>query len=420
MAKDLFYNTAGTPYPTYGPYGGQFPFSSQELTVGAGLYSLAISPLVHAGGYNIDPTPNGADPNYGLTYSGKVRIAQGTAADRVFFTGHDEGTGGIPFFAEAQVPAIVAGTDINARNEGSILQPYRSIRNDFTQPDQSIVLSGMYYDTASGRLLLGGFQYYAAGNVYPENFMHYADASDLVNSPKVGMYAIGGGAYYGGQIIELPAAWQSAFGASHIVHNGVGMSIVSRSSIGHTAALITPGNSEAGIGARLMEFPYTFDFSTALSPLESAEEGILEDPMWNHLTHVAGGCVIPGTDTLMFIGYTFDEEAGADPQLRQILYKGTDANGDYQDGYAPYYPNARRACYWLYDLNDLAQTLADPITYPNYMQRPYEYGYLDLANSTPWQLPTGMFLNKDTNQIHIAIGGARGFGIPTFEIYSFS
>ena len=50
---------------------------------------------------------------------------------RIFASGRDSGEGGLSRFAEFEIPAIVAGTNMSARNVGARVQGYRNIDADF-------------------------------------------------------------------------------------------------------------------------------------------------------------------------------------------------------------------------------------------------------------------------------------------------
>ena len=175
-----------------------------------------------------------------------------------FASGYDSGEGGLSRFAEFEIPEIVAGTDMYARNLGARVQGYRNIDADFSlgsyaTEEGTQTIGGMYYDPSTGRLHVGAYKYYDGD--YNGQFNHYVyeTASNLAGT-RTGPLLVSASddgasnrsaGFWGGQIIPLPSKWHTAFGGTHLIQNGRRVAIASRASIGPDAGSITHQQSEA-------------------------------------------------------------------------------------------------------------------------------------------------------------------------------
>lgn len=378
-----------------------------------GLYDLVNSPLVYEGGFLINPNGAGADPN-GLVYTGgQHRVGAGRTANAMFMGGRNLGTSGSPFIAEASIPALVGGNDVYAFNQGAVLQGYRNLNSDFTTIPE-FTLSGVSYIAETGALFCGGFTYYDNNN-QQNNLMHYVDAADLAASAKVGMYAIGGGAHAGGFLIDLPAQWRTAFGCTHLSSGGVGMAIVSRASNGPSAWRFNTQDPTNFTATPLLDYPLANFLGTNMDT----------DPIWSHITKVAGGMVIPGTSTLMFVGHTLDNRgAFSDNYVKYGSQNGTNDIGEWIQGYYPYRHQGIANCAWLYDLNDLLATYNDPVANPPHAVQPYQFVFLPEFPVTAWNKRiTGFAWHPLRQQAIVSIqGGASpryGNATPSFAAFRF-
>lgn len=389
--------------------------------VASGLYSVAATPPVFEGAFLVPDSGNGANVE-GLTYVGVTcKIAQGTTSNRMFVTGNDNGTGGAPYFAEVQIPAIVNTTNVNSLNLATFVQNYRDIEADMPIDMATPVIEGMSYDSVTGRLFVGSRIYYDATGAGTLNLGYYSDATNLATSAKNGFYAIGQAARAGGQLIPIPPAWQSTFGGTHFSSSGVGGSIISRSSVGPSLHVVNAASiGTNSIIATVMNFPHGDGTMLCgnIADLRTAQ-------IWNMLSTVGGGFCIPGTDTIMFVGFNWDTRVT--PDNTQVYYKndmtpwgiaGYDDTGTFIDGYFPYRHTAFAGYYWLFDLNQIALTLSDPTGYPPHSHRPYEHGYLPSIPYVAWNRAiSGAYLNS-SNKLICAVSGAASprfpFGTPAF------
>lgn len=429
MTKSI--NTQASPESLFN-YNGKF---RPVPPVSEGLYSIAANPLKHVGGFLVNPSGT-TENTAGLTYPEYTKLCIGGARDRMFFVGNSSGEGGTSRFAEANIPDLAWGVDMDERSVGSLAQPYRNIDSDFSlgslDPSEvTAVIGGMYYHPATDDLHLGTYMYYDAGPVGEINHMVYNEASNLGTSSRTGPFLVQGpsGASYqnagwwGGQIVELPPNWHNAFGGTHFIHNGAHIAVASRASIGPNFAVIDPANPTAPVNVA-MNYRYTYDWSTSLAPLDLEGGGYATEQVWNHLSNVLGAFIIPGTDTLCYIGYNLDKRFDYRGN-NIIVYHDYNDLGQLEGGFGPYYHDAYAQYYWLYDLNDLVKTIQDPVGYPEHSHYPYEHGYLDTVGNTTWDKRIiGAALNPYNNLVYLAVRrGAEpryNYFVPSFEVMEFT
>lgn len=415
------------PGPTLVPYAwSDGTFRTRAQPAGGNLYSLAENPLVHLGGYLLDPTPSAGNPD-GLYYTARVRICIGMASNRIFTLAHEE-SNGRDWFGEFTIPATVPGTDLNARlaTAGARLQEYRFLQNDFALSGSNPDICGMYCNRDTGALIVGFINNYDSTGAFAFSHVTYSDANDLAGSTLTGPYNVnpGDAAHFAGQIIDIPAEWQAAFGGTHFVHNGIKMSIASRSSIGPNLAVINAANPQAGILREIMNFPHGDSWATSLRYLGGSGESFGDDPVWNFLSDVAGAFVIPGTDTLCYIGSTLDMRVPSNGTRYKDVVEQSDGSFAWQDGYNPYIYQGISPYAWLFDLNELVRSVADPATYPVHSHRPYWSGYIDIpgVDKRDGFMIRGACLHPDTLQVHLSIQrGAQtvyGSAAPRYEVMS--
>lgn len=403
MSKSIIGNTPETLIPIYETTGGVY---TPQPPPEGGLFQMESTSLSFDGAFLVSPTPNGDDATYGLTYVNHTcRVARGTSPNTMFLTGHDNGASGCRYLGEVNIPALVNSTNPADLNIGTFVQNWRNVRDEMPSNMATVVINGIYYDKdGTGRLYVGGHNYYDSNGTETRNLAHYSDATDLENSTKTGFYAIGNGAEAGGQLIPIPAHLQETFGGTHFSSNGVGMSIISRSSVGHSLHVVDASNVETnGIINTVLNFPYG-DGTMLCGDIAD----LRTSQIWNFLTLCAGGVILPGTNSILFIGRNWDTRKSGN---NVIYYKndttptgtGTDDTGKHIDGYFPFIHDAWATYFWLYDLNQLALTVSDPVTYPPHLHRPYQHGYLDNIPYTAWdQGISGIYLD-DNNKLICAV-----------------
>lgn len=385
------------------------------------LYSVLATPPAYVGGFVVTPDPSGTSD---LTYTQDAhRIAWGSAANRMFLTGHNWGEGGQPHLGEATIPALVGGSDVNAFNVGTIVQPFKNIKTDMAGFQGDATISGMEYDrtthpldpsrTGTGQLAFGTYSYYAGYS--GKNFGLYRVGSNLASSADFNT-DMTGGAHFSGMFIKIPAEWRSSFGNhTHWACNGIGMAIVGRASNGPSLLAFTMpevGESPVSIsGTVVMDYPLA-------TPLCDTEAEMNTAQIWNHVSRLGGGFCIPNTDTIMFIGSNWDKRVGG-----TIDYKGTNDIGQTSNGYDPSLHNAFANYYWLYDINDIAAVYANSTLNPPHLVRPYEHGFFPTFPNTNWQRRiTGAYYDYSTDRMvtSLFVGSAArwpGLSTPSFAVH---
>lgn len=354
------------------------------------------------GGYLL-PTSASGDATYGMVYTGDShRIGIGSTANTIYATGNNNGDGGSHYYAEFNVPAIVPGTDINAYNYGTFSQNYRRLDTDFIPPYGDHVVAVPSYDSVTGKLFVPSYSYYPA-TFEPECWAEYSDATDLAGSTKTGLYAAGGAATACHQLIPLPAEWQAAekFNRTHFMMGGYGnIALSGRVSMGPSIWRANAATLSSGGADQITGYPID-------TPLNGTQSGLNNDQIWNFISRIAGGWIVPNTSTLMFVGCNLNKRAPYNlPPGDHIIYGASNLNdiGVGVQGYQPYYHQGWSNYYWLFDLYDLLACYLNPVTNPPHMVQPYEHGFMDgIALSAYNKLIRGASFDSRNNRVTFSI-----------------
>jgi hypothetical protein len=268
---------------------------------------------------------------------------------------------------------------------------------------------GLFYDSSSGKLIIGTYVYYDAAATEQRNTVVFRDASNLAGSPVDGVFHVDGEAMDAGFILPIPASYRSAFGGTHFMGFGGFMNIVSRASAGPSAYVmnlsdLTGLTGTTGHVAATPALVYPYGDGTMLSTDPSTWTGGISGQYtsrsWNHLTSAPAAFVVPGTRTLMYVGQNW---TGAGT----ITYKGTNDVGYTYPGYGPSLHDAYEDYYWLYDLDDLKASIADPTGHPPWHIRPYEEGKFtpdqNPFGGTYGTLITGACFDSSTGRLYVTV-----------------
>lgn len=376
----------------------------------SGLYSLLALAPQYIGAFIPEPGSHGAWDGSYTQYT--QRLALSSANGRLFVTGRSQGTGGVRWAGEFQIPNLSSSLNINDLPLGLNTQDYRSVdaaASDISNP----IISGML--EVNGELILCAFEHYDANGSETKNVYVFSDARNIANTVK-GAFAVDGGARAGGYILPIPAAYQASFGGrTHFIGGGVGMAIADRASMGPNFYAVnaqdildasTPGESIAA--AICSNYPH--GDGTMLIGNETQQSGdanvslitqLTTSNIWNVLTRVGGVIHIPGTRTLMVLGHSWDGRG-------TVGYKITNETGYTYPGYGPSLSDAYMNAYWLFDINDLIDAFNGTIQ-PHEVY-PYEYGQFPFfPYSTPGKRITGACYDEASDRLYVSLGyGASG------------
>lgn len=348
-----------------------------------GLPRYTLKPALGPGEIGGPPTYLGAFiPSDGGIYNGieaacwddRCIIHSGSQAGRLFFTGKQQGSNSGPAVAECAIPALVTGTNINALNVATMTQQFRTMAPMVSAFGDSRLMGLGLVD---GQLIAGGVSWYDNSG-RPQNYSIFRDAGNLAASALLGMLRVTGGRHNAGWTIPIPAALQSAFGATHLQGHGGGISIESTTVSGvsffavNAADILAATTPEQVITAVALA-----DYNVVNG--EGMAGNLYTSPEWNWLSVCGGAFFVPGTRTIMGIGHGWiGTDIDPDP-LNTIKYKDgvvTDIEGNSNyGGYFAYKTYNYQNRYWLWDADDLIAVRNGER--PANSVRPYEFGPLD-------------------------------------------
>ena len=332
----------------------------------SGLYSLQATPPTYEGSFIPDTSPFGVS---NVTYAEGTLGMSGT--DKIYIAGHAQHHA----VGEFNIPTLSASLDVNSLPIGSNAQVFRSVLDAPTGMEQPTI-KGIF--EFGGQLIVGAHVYYDGGGSETKNFCVLEDADNISGGAITGFFAATGAAKSGGYVIPIPAAYQASFGGkTHWCGMGVGMAIIARASNGPNLWAINAQDIiDASTGGQSInavpcsDYPHGVGTSLAGNDVYDGGPNISDNNMfnsviWNHLSTNAGGFVVPGTRTVMFVGQNWSGEG-------TIQYKGTNELGITSGGYDTSLSYAKQNYYWLYDINDLVDGYNGTIN--PWDVKPYEHG----------------------------------------------
>lgn len=383
-----------------------------------GLY--AIGDLDWLGGFRVPDAAHGGIPGDSFHYCGDPVIAMGSAPGRLLMVGQDlGGTKEIRTAAELQIPALVASPQLADMAIASYAQPFANLLQGVPVLPQGWnsdrVVSGLYHDRQSGRLVVNVTRYYDTGdppNPYTALVLPRGDALSQT-SGKRGFFRMTGGARSSGWISPVPAEFQPALGCTHLFGNSDGFSILSRASIGPSAFAYdlsrisggTPPADGAVLDAQpLIDFPITHP----LTP-----EHLLSEPgqIWTVLSSAKYGFIVPGSRSYLAIGTSGGHAHG-------VGYGVPPWDPEGYSGFYPIDPTDVGNHFWAFRVDDMIAVRQGQLA-PHAL-RPYAHG--------DWVLPfqgerysghlnpvAGGCLDPDTGRLYVSLAQAdrsRGAVLP--------
>ena len=313
-----------------------------------------------------------------VTYSGAFRLpagefgassmnyAQGpleydASDDTIYIVGHSHDQA----VAEFGVPAITESEtigDLEMAPEPD--QPFATLLGRVDNPQEIDRIAGM--EVVDGELFVNAFEYYDAPGDNTHTTLVLRDANGLAGGRVDGYFEMQGRAHASGWISPIPDGWRDTLGGTHISGNSSGTPIISRTSVGPSAFVFTPGESGtngAESGAITTTALLDFSLDHPLHEDLSNEQG--DNDLWTHLSRATYGFIPPGTRTYVTIGHTGGHASG-------VCYKCTQSDGNTCGGYCSKEADDYATYYWLWDLEDLVAVKEGELE--AHAVEPYDYG----------------------------------------------
>lgn len=377
--------------------------------VSSGLYSLQATPPSYVGAFIPEPGSHGS---WDGSYTQATQRLAMSINNKMFITGRSQGTGGVRWAGEFQIPTLSSSLNVNDLPLGLNTQDYRSVDAGPSSISNPIISGMLEHD---GQLMLTCYEHYDADGSENKNVFVFEDARNIANA-VTGAFSVDSGAFSGGYIVPIPAAYQASFGGrTHLIGGGVGMAIAVRAQMGPNLSAFNASDvtNETVGGASIASVPcsaYPYGDGTMLIGNETQQTGdtnvstvaqLGTSLIWNYLTRVGGVFNVPGTRTMMFVGHNWSGEG-------TIGYKITNDVGFPYAGYGPSISTAWTNYYWLYDINDLIDGFNG--TTPTSQIYPYEHGPIPFfPYSTPSTRITGVCYDTVNNLMYASIAyGATG------------
>ncbi len=385
--------TAAAPSPTTTAAAADSPAENRAANRSDNAALVSQGDLVLVGSFTV---PNEAtNTETSLAYGGSG-MAYNPANDSLFITGHDHHQR----TAEIIIPATLGTGSVDDLPRSVYVQPPADATNGGLPRIADPELDGYGriggYLVVDGQLVISGYHYYDASNSQTQS--HFV--TDTTFSQTTDPFTMSGDVpprWLGGPMATIPSAWQSAFGGDSYLTGLAGISIVSNSSVGPSAATFA-ADDVAGANSATLVVGYPLS-----QPLDVPEQ---QSDLWNLTSEVRGVTFPNGTDSVLFFGshgtgaycYGTGDECG-DPTSP---YKGTHA-----------YPY--RFQIWAYDAHDLADVYAGKRA-PESLS-PYDVWELQLPISSQTYQITGTAYDPATGRIFIGQGRADG-DLPVIHVFA--
>lgn len=273
-------------------------------------------------------------------------------------------------FAEVTIPALIKGVaETSALNKFTFAQPWFL---------SDAIYGGFYGDIDAAKstgfnfggllkygeyLYVGGYGFYGSQaaphdkswfRLHPQlasNGTSYPGAVEVWHATPGVINTTQG--FVGGYAATVPPEWQAAIGGPAVV-GGQCMSIVTRTSNGPSLVAINPADINV----------HTPVPGTALMYELGGEWGDYNGatPLWGGTGCIGGMAIIPGTRTVVFIGWNGTGEFCYGPACHDPEFPGVEGQHAYPYNYQ----------YWLVDLKDLALVKAGKKAVTSVL--PYAYG----------------------------------------------
>jgi hypothetical protein len=282
---------------------------------------LQSSDLKYLGAFRL---PSGTYGGSSFGYGG-WSLAYNAANNSLFIVGHDQQQ----MVAEITIPQVINSSDINSLKRATVLQVFGDASDG--------LLGGMKV----GGLLVQQGTLYGSGYIYydstgSQTHSHFQTGLDLASAAQ-GLYRVGTlkAGYVSGYMADIPASWQSLFGAPALTGNCC-KSIISRTSYGPAVFAFDPktlGKQDPTPATPLLYY-------TSTNPLDWGQQS----DVMNASTQIFGVVFPAGTRSVLFFG-----KQGTGP----LCYGTGGECGDPAFGAHGFHAYPYRAQVWAYDANDL-------------------------------------------------------------------
>lgn len=357
---------------------GGAPSGWSNGSIGSSSGLLTLADMNYEGAFR----PNGNTfGSSGIQYTDKHLIAVNPQNGNLLITG--ENTENTRDIGEFEIPTLSTSTNIADLPIAANTQPFVDVfaqipsrTVDANEANGGIGIYGMY---ATGNDVIMNYAvFYDAEEPYAdESLFIKRNAADLGASTTdvVGAFKYDAGTLCSGWISPIPVEWQSALGGDHIAGwaSGTSRAIISRLSIGPSAYAFNiadltapPANGSTISTIPLMGFPYPNAMGIA-GDTENVDT-YLDGPntVWNKISTVDYGFIVPGTDTYVCLGHDAGYTSGISYKLRNNTSQTDWGDFDAVD------PNDYRNIYMLFDVNDFVRAKNGEINI--YDITPYEWG----------------------------------------------
>lgn len=342
------------------------------------------SDLNYQGSFRV---PYGDGSNESSLSWGGAGLGYNPSNNSLFITGH----GWTQLTAEISIPPLSQSTNPSSLSQARFLQRPQDATDGklplVTAPNDSNFDRVGGYLVDGSDLIVSGYNFYDAGDQQVSS--HLLTNTDLGSSSNfVSLTNDVKPRWLGGAMTHIPESWQSEFGGDTFMTGLSGVSIISNSSVGPSAATFTRDSLLGGNDAELvLGYPLS-------DPLGVYEE---QSQVWNGTSEVRGMVFPEGTSSVLYFGThgvgQFCYGTGPDCADPVRSSQGTHA-----------YPYRYQV--WAYDATDLASVYAGDAK-PESIE-PYGLWELELPYSPDQTEIGGAAYDPDTGRIFISQAFADG------------
>ncbi|MGH1493725.1 MAG: hypothetical protein ACRBK7_30745 [Acidimicrobiales bacterium] len=327
---------------------------------------------------------------------GGAGLAYNEANNSLFLTGHSWHQ----LTAEIAIPRLGQSDRVSALPQASFIQPLQDVTDgqlpNIAQPKEHDYGRIGGYLVDGDDLFVSGYHYYDAGGTQVRSHL-LTNTQMGASSDMVSLSEDVPARWLGGAMAAIPRAWQNDFGGDRYIGGLAGISIISNSSVGPSAATFSRASLLGNDPAELvLGYPLS-------APLDVPDR---QGDIWN-MTSESRGMVFPdGTSSVLYFG-----THGTGP----YCYGTGSACGDPERSAQGTHAYPYRYQVWAYDAEDLVRVFrggAKPESV-----RPYDVWEFELPHSAPQTQLGGAAYDPASGRIFISQGFADG-DQPVIHVYT--